>query len=98
MTSNDDQTVTDLYAALDASGAEIDSHESDLYVKATSEALAIVRRSLRRDWSIFISPVDGQAWIEIPFGYTPWWEAKAAAGVRMAGRAVARVALAGGGA
>lgn len=62
----------DVYAQLLAASAEIDNHESDLYVKATPETCRIVRQS---GWyaTTFRSPVDGTPWIEIPFAYTPFW-------------------------
>jgi hypothetical protein len=64
---------TNPYKNLLLMGCEIDSHESDLYVRATPQALAIVRQS---GWSYkpFYSRIDGQLWLDVPFAYEPFWE------------------------
>jgi hypothetical protein len=66
----------DLYAECLKIGATLDSHESDLYIKATPETRELVKRS---GWShsFFTSQTDGKQWIDAPFAYTPWWQAKA---------------------
>jgi hypothetical protein len=61
----------ELYDALIAAGCEIDSHESDLYVKAT-----LVAESGRLR-SFFTHQVTGETWIDVPFAYLPWWEKRA---------------------
>ena len=65
-----------LYSQLTILGADMDSHESDLYVRATPEALATVRAS-GRSYSLFRSELDGRMWIDVPFAYLPWWERRA---------------------
>jgi len=67
----------DPYAELLAIGAEINSHYSDLYVRATPEALAVVR-STGWTYELFTSQIDGKTWIDIAFAYTPYWERKQA--------------------
>jgi hypothetical protein len=63
----------DLYALLAAAGCEIDHHESDLYVKATPEAIALVKAS---GWTYEWFRSDGASWLDVAFGYTPWWVAR----------------------
>ncbi len=64
-----------LYTDLKSAEQETDSHESDLYVRCTPEALALVRAS-RSKFSLFHHAVSKATWIEIPFAYDPWWEAR----------------------
>lgn len=66
-----------LFEAIKAAGIQTDSHESDLYFPVTRESTAILARfvSAARA-SLFTSKVDGGRWYDVPFAYTPWWEAK----------------------
>lgn len=64
----------DIYAALKAAGCELDHHESDLYVKATPEAIRLTAGEPNRS---FFTSHDGSRWIDLPFKYTPFWERKA---------------------
>jgi hypothetical protein len=64
------------YSAALAAGIQIDSHESDLYIKGTPEAFAIVKRT-GASYSTFRSNIDRETWIDVPFAYLPWWEARA---------------------
>lgn len=74
-----------LYQRLVDAECQIDSHESDLYVKATPEARAIVQQyreenGLTNGWGLggpFTSQIDGQVWIDLPFFYEPFWTKKA---------------------
>lgn len=69
-----------LYETLLAAGCELDHHESDLYVKHTPEAETIIdnynegggNASVR----YFRSSADGQMWIDVPFYYQPFWDAR----------------------
>jgi hypothetical protein len=72
-----------LYERLKAAGCELDSHVSDLYVRATPAALQILKEQ-RAPWGAFRSPIDGEIWCEVPFAYDPFWRAAA-------GRAEARL-------
>lgn len=63
----------DIHKEMVESGAEIDHHESDLYVRATPEVLEIAHKS-GWNWGTFVSQIDGKLWVEIPFGYWPFWE------------------------
>ena len=73
----------DLYAELKAAGCEIDNHESDLYVRSTPHSERIVYQSgPAAYWSSFparrfMSNLDGKLWIEVPFAFTPFWDARA---------------------
>jgi hypothetical protein len=63
-----------LYDELKQAGCEMDHHESDLYVLATAKAHMIIHR-----WPIgytrFVG-TDGRYWLDLPFMYSPWWEAR----------------------
>jgi len=68
-----------LYDKLKAAGQQLDHHESDLYVKRTPEADAIIRAHggpEAKNARPFIDNIDGQPWIDIPFAYIPYWERK----------------------
>ena len=67
----------DLYDALVAAGCEIDNHYSDLYVKATPEALAIVKNYPDHSRSVFHHQETGEVWLDFPFRFTPYWASKA---------------------
>jgi len=60
-----------IYDELKACGAEIDSHESDLYVRETPETTAIIARHKPYVASRFYS--HGVLWVEVPFAFAPWW-------------------------
>src|SRR3546814_3857609 len=66
-----------LYRRLRAAGCEMDHHESDLYVRSTSEASAIIAAYEASggitNKSAFRSAVDGLPWLELPFHYEPHW-------------------------
>lgn len=70
-----------LYQRLLEANCELDSHYSDLYVKATPEARAIIdeyrkEKGLTNGWGLggpFVSQIDGQTWIDLPFFYEPYW-------------------------
>lgn len=61
-----------IYEELKAAGCEIDNHESDLYVKATPKAREITKNCKGR--SFFISQIDRELWIDLPFRYDPFWD------------------------
>lgn len=66
----------DVHAELVKAGIPADHighHESDLHVKATADALRVVRSS-GYYFEPFISSIDGSTWIDIPFAYLPWWK------------------------
>jgi hypothetical protein len=71
MTTN---RFTNVYQVLKDAKCNLDNHESDLYVEATPEAVDIVEES-GYHYSYFVSQIDGNRWIEIPFAYYPFWNA-----------------------
>jgi hypothetical protein len=64
-----------LYARAKAEGLEMDSHESDLYLRATPRALALVSAE-KRSFERFTDQRSGQPRIDVPFAYLPFWEAR----------------------
>ena len=66
-----------IYLDAVAAGIPVDHHESDLYMLATPESRALVAK--HGLWATpFKSHVDGKAWLDVPFAYDPFWEARAA--------------------
>ncbi len=67
-----------LYTDLKAAGVPLDSHESDLYAKATPEAKNIIEgwHDYAHSAKMFKSQIDGEWWFDIPFAFEPFWEAK----------------------
>lgn len=53
---------------------DIDHHESDLYLRKTPEAEALIKR-LNNDAMVatFKSNIDGDTWYDLPFCYKPFW-------------------------
>jgi len=64
-----------LYDACVAAGLEMDSHESDLYLRDTPQALALIvsYRGMRHGAKRFRSAVDGNIWFDVPFAFAPFW-------------------------
>ncbi|KKN50721.1 hypothetical protein LCGC14_0629820 [marine sediment metagenome] len=75
------KTMT-IYQELKDAGVPLDNHESDLYVKATPEAIEILERrgiipTTASDYvGIFRSKMDGHIWFDLPFRYDPYWEVR----------------------
>lgn len=68
-----------IYEALKATGAPMDSHESDLYVKKTPETEKIIKTYKYRDnVTTFSNQLNGGIWYDVPFAYQPWWDSRAA--------------------
>ena len=59
-------------AALPA--CDIDHHYSDLYLKRTPEATALVNRLENKVLLSVFRDYDGAAWYELPFCFAPFWE------------------------
>lgn len=57
-----------------AAGLELDSHESDLYVRDTPRAREILAR--HRAHFVSFTDNDGAAWLDAPFLYLPFWRGK----------------------
>ena len=71
-------TTKTLYDAITEAGIPTDSHESDLYIRATPEAAEILAQyPCAVTAKVFRSHVDGEWWWDVPFMYQPYWDAKA---------------------
>ena len=62
-----------IYEAMKAAGVPIDSHESDLYVRATPEAERIISE-YGKVGEYFTDSIDHVRWIELPFMFDPFWK------------------------
>ena len=62
-----------LYKDLKVAGCEMDSHESDLYIRATDTARRILSEH-NQPASLFYSERDKSLWFDVPFAYDPFWE------------------------
>lgn len=69
-----------IYERLKAAGEEIDNHESDLYVRATPSARAIIHEFIRenpyQNVSYFIDKQTGAMWADLMAAYDPFWTTK----------------------
>ena len=63
--------IKDIYTALKEAGAELASHESDLYVKKTPETTRIIK-----EYEYYCNVTSFIFWYEIPFAFNPFWEAR----------------------
>jgi len=61
-----------VYHDLKEAGLPLDNHESDLYVKDSPEARAILAKHGQK-YSAFMSQIDNKRWLEVPFGYLPFF-------------------------
>ena len=75
------KTMT-LYQKLLAAGCKMGNHESDLYVEATDTARDIIAAAQKEGNPVkpgaFVNQVEGGLWLDLPFCFDPWWEARAA--------------------
>lgn len=60
-----------VYEQLTQAGVPVDHHESDLYVKVTTESRDILKHVSK---SVFIHQVSGELWYDVPFRYAPFWK------------------------
>ena len=68
MKSEYEITVYNINEAMAATGAPMDRHESDLYVKVTPETKAIIERyEWKNNVETFIDAIDKEPWFDIPF-------------------------------
>ena len=70
--------MKDIYEAalrvLPASDIDHDNNGTDLYLKVSEASEALVASyDFRGNVERFVSPLDGCAWFDIPFAYTPAW-------------------------
>lgn len=68
-----DLTPSTIYAAAVATlpAADIDHHESDLYIKCTPAAVALIRRLNNTALLSVFRDYNGVAWYELPFCFSP---------------------------
>jgi hypothetical protein len=54
----------------------MDSHESDLYLRATPEALELLERFPlhKKNAQAFTCEIHGGKWLDIPFAFDPFWQ------------------------
>lgn len=73
--TNEATSTSSLYDKLKAAGQTLDHHESDLYVKRTPEADAIIAQHGGTEAASARPFKDdtGAEWIDIPFAYAPFW-------------------------
>jgi hypothetical protein len=69
-----------LYTDLAAAGCVTDHHESDLYTQDTATARRIIAEHRTTGEDVFVTPfrnrLDGSPWLDLPFMYAPFWEAR----------------------
>ena len=66
-----------IFDQMKAAGVKIASHETDLYVPVNEVTRAIVGTyEHKSNVTTFTNQVEGGQWYDIPFAYTPAWEAK----------------------
>ena len=63
-----------LYHEAKAWGLVMDHHESDLYLLANPGSRALVAKHGVKAETF--RGTDGRMWLDIPFAYAPFWEAK----------------------
>jgi len=59
-------------------GLEMGNHASDLHLKDTPEARAIIaaweaETGMSKSATYFTSDIDNTRWIDLPFAYDPFW-------------------------
>jgi len=74
-----DHGAKSLYDKLKDAGQTLDHHESDLYVKWTPEAEAIIKAHGGTEAAnarpfTYQRNGKGERWIDVPFAYIPWWD------------------------
>lgn len=69
--------IKDIYTEAKKMNAEIDHHESDLYIikNADTEKL-IADYEFKQNVKTFRHVETGAIWYDIPFAYSPYWDAK----------------------
>ena len=72
LSTNEEKTINQ---QLKEAGLELDSHESDLYVKNSDQArLIIAGYEFQQNVTHFRSQIDGKIWLDIPFACDNWWQ------------------------
>lgn len=74
--------MSTLFHDIRAAGIPHANHASDLYLPDSSEVRAILARypleeSNARRFTNQSPAHEGERWIDVPFAFLPWWEARA---------------------
>lgn len=64
-----------LYDRCIEAGLKTDHHESTLYLKDCPVAREILGQ-YNQKFEEFIDNIDGENWLDVPFMYQPFWDAK----------------------
>ena len=72
--------VDKVYDALIDAGCKVEGHESDLFVEETPESMDVLNK-LGIVPDKFKESKSGKPWLEIPFAFKPFWDAKNGKGV-----------------
>jgi hypothetical protein len=71
-----------IYDLIKISGIEFDNHCSDLQFPVTEQTTAIVEQFYPNRPTVMVETfrncITGERWYEIPFAYSPFWEAREA--------------------
>ena len=67
------QHTQSIYQTLKNINANLDHHESDLYVECTPQTIEATKSQPNRE---FFRGTDGKTWIELPFAHKPFWDSK----------------------
>lgn len=65
-----------LYTDLVDAGVKTSNWQSDLYCERTLDAIQIIKRHGLKA-TVFKNQVEGGFWLEVPFQFDPFWEARA---------------------
>lgn len=66
-----------IHQRLKRSGAVLSSHYSDLYVKDSLKVREIIEtHDFKHYYSEFISNIDGERWLDLPFANDDYWQRK----------------------
>lgn len=56
---------------------DIDHHESDLYLRKTSESEQLIAEyKFRSNVTVFRDAIGNALWYEVPFAYDPFWKSR----------------------
>lgn len=69
--------IKDIYAEVTRMGIKTDNHESDLYIEKTAETEKLIADyEFKSTVMTFRHAETGAIWYDIPFAYSPYWDAK----------------------
>lgn len=71
-----DMKTASVYEEMELAGLFVGSHESDMHVKDTPQARSILKRK-GCEYKPFTSETNGEALLDVPFSYDPFWKKRA---------------------